>query len=295
MEVIGLARHSDQKNLARLQPIMDGEEGEYFPNFKMIYGDLNDGNLTEALEGVDIVFNFAAKTFVDHSVRDPKPFIESNIIGTYNLLEAVRKNPVSLFVQISTDEVYGACQGEAHKEDSPLNPTNPYSSTKAAADVMCQGYSETFGIPMLITRTENNYGPYQHPQKVIPVFVKKALADQKLPMYGDGKQRRMWLRVEDHCDAIWHLVSRGETGIYHIAGGDEMENIELAKLILDTLGKPHSLIEHIDDSKIRPNHDSAYALNTDKLRATGWSPKFDSRGGIVDTVSWFAQNKWWLI
>ena len=293
IEVIGVTRCTDMKNLKRLEPILGAEENQ--AKFKLVVMDINDTNFAEILEGADVLINFAAKTFVDHSIRDPKPFMESNIMGTYNLLEAVRKYPVSLFCQVSTDEVYGACTGEAHKEDSPLNPTNPYASTKAAADMLCLAYEKTFGIPMLITRTENNYGPYQHPQKLIPAFVKKALNDQKLPVYGDGKQSRMWLRVEDHVEAIWHLIKRGETGIFHVAGGQELENIELTKILLKTLGKPESLINFIDDSKIRPNHDRRYALNADKLRATGWEPKFDMTMGIQETVSWFAQNKWWLI
>lgn len=293
IEVIGITRNTDQKNLHRLENIIG--DPAYMPNFKMVTMDLNDTNLPEVLEGADVLINFAAKTFVDHSIRDPKPFMESNIMGTYNLLEAVRKYPVSLFCQVSTDEVYGACTGEPHTEESMMNPTNPYASTKAAADMLCLAYGRTFGIPMLITRTENNYGPFQHPQKLIPAFVKRALADQPLPVYGDGKQQRMWLRVEDHVDAIWHLLTRGETGIFHVAGGQELQNIELTKILLSQLGKPESLINYIDDSKIRPNHDRRYALNCDKLKATGWKPKFDMEAGIRETVSWFQQNQWWLI
>jgi len=295
LQVIGVARNSDQKNLRRLEYLIS--EAGSFPHFKLVYCDINDPNFTELLEGVDVLINFSAKTFVDYSVRDPKPFIQSNIDGTYNLLEAVRKNPVKLFVQISTDEVYGPCalDQNGHTEESPLNPTNPYSSTKACADMLCLGYAQTYKIPLLITRTENNYGNFQHPQKVLPAWVKKALANEPLPVYGDGKQKRMWLRVEDHVSAIRFLINQKARGIYHIAGGQELENIELARIILRTLGKPEDMIQYIDDSIIRPNHDRRYALNTDKIQALGWKPKWDLQGGIESAVKWYKENQWWLI
>ena len=294
-QVVGLSRNTDQKNLKRLGYLLT--EPESFPHFKLVFADINDANLTELLEGVDVVVNFCAKTFVDYSVRDPKPFIQSNIDGVFNLLEAVRKNPVKLFVQISTDEVYGPCYaGEPpHTENSPMNPTNPYSATKACADMLCMGYAQTYKIPMLITRTENNYGEFQHPQKVLPTWVLKAIKNEPLPVYGDGKQRRMWLRVEDNVDALLHLINRFETGIFNVAGGQELENIELARVILKRLGKGEELINFIDDSKIRPNHDRRYALDTTKLSATGWQPKWDLVGGIENAVDWYVANQWWFI
>lgn len=251
------------------------------------------------LEGIDVVVNFAAKTFVDHSIKDPLPFIQSNIIGTYNLLEQARKYKPSLFVQISTDEVYGSIAEGAYKEDARLNPTNPYAATKAAADMLVVSYGNTYGLPYIITRTENNYGHYQHPQKVFPTFVKKALAGEKLPVYGDGKHRRMWLRVEDHCAAIWHLIRKAEGGmlkaeVYHVAGEQELENLELAKRILKILGKPEDQIEFIPDHDIRPGHDRRYALDVTKLKATGWKPKWTLDEGIEDAVKWYAENSWWL-
>lgn len=296
LQVVGVSRNSDQKNLKRLQAMVENPES--FSNFKLVFQDLNDANFNELLEDVDVVVNFAAKTFVDYSVRDVKPFFDSNVQGTYNLLEAVRKNPsVKLFVQISTDEVYGALPegADGWKEDAPLNPTNPYSATKAASDMLCVGYMHTYKLPILITRTENNYGFFQHPQKVIPTWVKRALANQPLQIYGDGKQKRMWLRVEDHVDALIHLIQRKVTGIVHIAGGQELENIDLAKAILGSLEKPESLIEYVDDSKIRPNHDRRYGLNTDRLKSLGWTPKWDMMAGISNAVCWYSQNQWWMI
>lgn len=301
VQIVGVSRNTDQKNLNRLRSQN---------NVKLVFQDLNDPNICELLEDVDVVVNFAAKTFVDYSVRDPKPFMDSNVLGTYNLLEAWRKNQhVKLFVQVSTDEVYGplpdpdnnlmTCEALAARngwsEGDPLNPTNPYSATKAAADLLCMGYAKTYCMPLLITRTENNYGYFQHPQKVIPNWTRRALAGEKLPVYGDGKHKRMWLRVEDHAEAIRFLIEKQARGIYHIAGGQELENIELAKVVLDTLGKDSDAIEFIDDSKIRPNHDRRYGLDTTKIRELGWSPRFEMRRGIRDAVQWYANNQWWMI
>lgn len=292
--IVGFGRNTNQRNKHRLTGI--GEMG----NVSIVYGDMErEQDLSEILEGIDVIFNFSAKTFVDHSVRDPEPFVRSNIIGTYNLLEAIRRQKATdgkdrLLCQISTDEVYGGILEGEYKENAMMNPTNPYASSKACGDMMCVAYNNTYKIPLLITRTENNYGHYQHPQKVMPAFVKKALHNEKLPVYGDGKQKRMWLRAEDHCSALWLLVDKDARGIYHIAGGQELENIELAKIILKTLNKPETLIEYIDDSKIRPFHDRRYALNTDKLKSLGWSPSWNMEDGIKDAVKWFRDNSYWL-
>ena len=289
----GFSRLSNERGLSRLRLQMD------HPKFEICYGDLTD-DISGLMEGVGVVVNFAAKTFVDHSIKDPAPFVNSNILGTYNLLEQARKYNPRLFIQISTDEVYGSIMEGAYKEDARLNPTNPYSSTKAAADMMVVSYGNTYGMPYIITRTENNYGSYQHPQKALPVFVKKALAGEPIPVYGDGKHRRMWLRVEDHCSAIWHLINTAVSGepyaggIYHIAGEQELENVELAKMILRILGKPEDQIEFIDDYNIRPGHDRRYALDVSKLKSTGWQPKYDLNSGIEEVVNWYKDNKWWL-
>lgn len=293
-EVVGFARNSDQKSFVRIKHLMNNE------NFHLVLGDLTDGNAVSGLvENIDVVVNFAAKTFVDHSIRDPKPFINSNLLGTYNLLEQARMYKTKLFFQVSTDEVYGAILEGSYKEDARLNPTNPYSATKAAADVLAISYYNTYKLPVIISRTENNYGPRQHPQKAIPVFVKKALAGESLPIYGDGKHRRMWLHVQDHCEAIMHLINRYmETGdgageIYHVAGEQELENIELAKKIFEIL-EVEGKMEFIDDWDIRPGHDRRYALDTSKLRDTGWTARYSLDEGLTETVIWYKNNPWWF-
>ncbi len=296
VDIRGFGRFSSLKAEDRF----DGE----IAHTEFIYGDLG-GDISGLLEGVDVVVNFAAKTFVDHSIKDPSGFIQSNVIGTYNLLEQARKYPIKLFFQISTDEVYGSILEGAYKEDAPLNPTNPYAATKAAADMLVVSYGNTYKLPYIITRTENNYGSYQHPQKVFPAFVKKALQGEPLPVYGDGKNKRMWLRVEDHCSAIWHLINNylGETktgtvpvtnGIYHVAGEQELENIELAQRILKILGKPEDQIKYIDDYYIRPGHDRRYALDVAKLKVTGWNASYSLDAGIEEVVNWYKNNSWWL-
>ncbi|OGZ43234.1 MAG: hypothetical protein A3J55_02460 [Candidatus Ryanbacteria bacterium RIFCSPHIGHO2_02_FULL_45_17b] len=288
-DVVGFARQSDTRNIRRI------EDYKASPRFRLVYGDLI-GDISGLLEGADAVVNFAARTFVDHSILDPEPFISSNIVGTYKLLEQARKYKPKLYVQVSTDEVYGAILEGAYKEDARLNPTNPYSSTKAAADMLCVSYWNTYKLPIIITRTENNYGPWQHPQKAIPVFVKKALSDEALPVYGDGKHRRMWLHVEDHCGAILHLLQHGNAGeIYHVAGEEELENIELAGRILDILGKPQSLISFVPDHDVRPGHDRRYALDVTKLRATGWRPSHTLREGLEETVMWYKNHPEWRL
>jgi len=289
--IVGIARNTNQKHLARIQPILGN------PRFRLYYADFAKDDLSEAFEDVDYVFHFGAKTFVNHSIRAPEPFIESNVVGTYRMLEEARKcKSLKLYFQISTDEVYGSILEGSYREDASLNPTNPYSATKAAGDMLVISYFNTYKLPVIITRTENNYGPYQHPQKVIPTFVRKALANEPLPVYGDGKHRRMWLHVEDHVRAILHLMQHGKVGeIYHIAGEQELENLELAKMVLRNLGKSEDLITFVADFNIRPGHDRRYALNVEKLRATGWKPEFSLEDGLGWTILWYKQNEWWFL
>lgn len=290
--IVGIARNTNQKHLMRIQAILGKRR------FRLYYADFAKDNLSEAFEDIEYVIHFGAKTFVDHSIRDPSPFIKSNVVGTYKILEAERVNAKNLKMhfQISTDEVYGSILSGSYKEDAPLNPTNPYSATKAAADMLALSYFNTYNLPIIITRTENNYGPFQHPQKVLPVFTRKALADEPLPVYGDGKHSRMWLHVEDHCRAILHLIEKGQAGeIYHIAGEQELQNLELAKTILRLLGKPEDLITFVQDYNIRPGHDRRYALNVEKLRATGWTPKYDLDKGLKETVDWYKTHPAWFL
>ena len=291
VSIVGIARNTNQKHLARIKEIIEHSR------FRLHYADFAKDDLSEVFEDIDYVIHFGAKTFVDHSIRKPDPFIQSNVVGTFKILEECRQSKrLKMHFQISTDEVYGAILKGSYKEDAPLNPTNPYSATKAAGDMLAISYYNTYKLPVIITRTENNYGPYQHPQKVMPVFVRKALDNEPLPVYGDGKHRRMWLHVEDHCQAVLHLMEHGETGeIYHIAGEQELENLELAKRILRILGKPEDLIKFIPDFDIRPGHDRRYALNVEKLRATGWTPKYSLDEGLKQAVEWYKNNQWWYL
>lgn len=285
-EIVGFGRDTNPKHRKRVEGLP----------IRLVHGDLNNPNdVSGILEDIDVVIHAAAKTFVDHSILDPLPFIQSNIIGTYNLLEQARKYKPKLFINVSTDEVYGAILEGAYKEDARLNPTNPYSSTKAAADMLALAYFNTYKLPVIITRTENNYGPYQHPQKVMPKFIAKALRGEKLPVYGDGKHVRMWLHVSDHCSALKFLAEKGKAGeIYHIAGEQELENVELARRILRLLNKPEDQIEFIDDFNIRPGHDRRYALDTSKLRSLGWHPEVSLEKGLKQTVEWYRNNQWWF-
>lgn len=291
VSVVGVARNTSQKNLARIEDVIDN------PRFRLYYADFARDDLSEVFEDVDYVFHFGAKTFVDHSIRKPNPFIQSNVVGTFKILEEARRSKrLKMHFQVSTDEVYGSILSGAYKEDAPLNPTNPYAATKAAADMLALSYYNTYKLPVIITRTENNYGPFQHPQKAIPTFVRKALANEPLPVYGDGKHSRMWLHVEDHCTALLHLMEHGRAGeIYHVAGHQELQNLELARRVLQILGKPEDLITFIPDFDIRPGHDRRYALNIDKLAATGWKPKYSLDESLRQTVNWYKHNTWWFL
>lgn len=207
----------------------------------------------------------------------------------------VTNKTLKRYIQVSTDEVYGSILEGAYKEDARLNPTNPYSATKATADMLCISYFNTYSLPIIMTRTENNYGEYQHPNKAMPKFIKYALNNRKLPVYGDGQHKRMWLYVLDHCSAIHHLLTHGKIGeIYHVAGEQELTNNELAIRILRILGKDENMVEHIDDYNVRPGHDRRYALNTEKLKAIDWQPKYKLDETLETTVNWYKDNQWWL-
>jgi len=290
IEVIGLNRNSYVKNRARL------EEAWNKRRFNMYYADFAKDDITDAFKDVDVVVHFGAKTFVDYSIRDPTPFIQSNVVGTFKILEEVRKsNTVKKYIQISTDEVYGAILKGKYKEDSRPNPTNPYAATKMAGDSLVLSYHNSYGIDTIITRTENNYGEYQGTEKVFPVFIKKALMGEPLPVYGDGQHKRMWLYVEDHCSAIMHLLDNGKAGeIYHVAGEQELSNIDLAKKISRLVGRPEN-IKLVPDHNIRPGHDRRYALDCEKIKATGWQSKWDLDSGFAKTVKWYVDNQWWFM
>ncbi len=243
---------------------------------------------------IDIIVNFAAESHVDRSIIDPDSFIRTNINGTFNLLEMARRKNTRRFIQISTDEVYGSLGSTgAFHEDTPLSPNSPYSASKTSADLLATAYFKTFGMPVIITRCSNNYGPYQFPEKLIPLIITNALADKELPVYGDGLNVRDWIHVKDHCAAIDLVMHKGETGnIYNIGASNEKANIEIVKLVLAILGKPESLIRYVTD---RPGHDRRYAIDSGKITGQlGYKPSVDFAEGMRETVEWYVDNReWW--
>jgi len=264
------------------------------PNYKFIKENIkNHQTVNEISRDVDVIINFAAETHVDRSIADPKPFIETNILGTYSLLEAARKND-KLFIHISTDEVYGDAENkDSFTENDILNPRNPYSATKAGADLLVAAYHKTHGLKCITTRCTNNFGPCQHPEKLIPKTIIRAQKNLTVPLYGDGMQIRSWIFVLDHVEAIESLISKGKPGqIYNITAWNEITNKTIVENILNLLGKPTNLIEYVID---RPGHDRRYSIDASKIQnQTGWKPKFEFEQALKETVEWYAKNqKWW--
>jgi dTDP-glucose 4,6-dehydratase len=258
-----------------------------------VHGDIIDAPVSGPLvERSSIVVHFAAETHVDRSIMAAGDFIRTDVEGTFVLLEAARRaTGLTRFVQISTDEVYGSVATGASTETDELRPRNPYSASKAGADRLAYSYWATYDLPVIITRASNNYGPYQFPEKVIPLFVTNAIDDIPVPLYGDGRNVRDWLHVLDHCRAIDLLIARGSNGeVYNIGGGNDVMNVELTHRILETLGKPRSLIKPVAD---RLGHDRRYCLDTAKLRSQGWSPRVPFDQGLRETVDWYRANEWW--
>ncbi|HEX6460844.1 MAG TPA: dTDP-glucose 4,6-dehydratase [Thermoleophilaceae bacterium] len=258
----------------------------------LIEGGIEDPRtVREAMEGCDAVVNFAAESHVDRSIADQDVFARTHVIGTSVLLDAVRELGVSRYVQVSTDEVYGSIEEGSFTETSPLNPSSPYSATKAAGDLLVSAHVHTYGIEALICRGSNNYGPRQYPEKLIPLCVLNALAGDHLPVYGDGRQVRNWLFAEDFSRAIDTVLQKGTPGqAYNVGGPDEEENIEVVRRILELTGRDESLIEHVTD---RPGHDRRYSLSSDKVRALGWEPQVRFADGLPRTVDWYRDNEWW--
>ncbi|WP_110931176.1 dTDP-glucose 4,6-dehydratase [Paenibacillus bouchesdurhonensis] len=266
------------------------------PNHSFIKADITDAKTMDELvsQGVDVIVNFAAESHVDRSILEPDVFVKTNVLGTQVLLDAARKYEITKFVQVSTDEVYGTL-GETgfFTETTPLEPNSPYSSSKAGGDLLVRAYHETFGLPVNITRCSNNYGPYQFPEKLIPLMISKALADESLPIYGDGLNVRDWLYVEDHCSAIDLVIHKGQNGeVYNVGGHNERTNIQIVKTILEQLGKPESLMTFVKD---RPGHDRRYGIDPTKIMSElGWKPRHNFETGIKETIAWYLQNKeWW--
>ncbi len=263
------------------------------PRHHFVRGDIADADLVRPLvAAADLVVHFAAETHVDRSIRGASDFIRTDVFGTFVLLEAARDAPhLSRFVQISTDEVYGSVPEGASRETDELRPRNPYAASKAGADRLAYSYFATYGVPVLITRASNNYGPYQFPEKVIPLFVTNAIDLLPLPLYGDGRNVRDWLHVRDHCLALDLVIEQGTPGeVYNIGGGNEIANIDLTARILAILGRPDSLISRVPD---RPGHDRRYCLDTAKLRALGWRPQVDFADGLAQAAEWYRANEWW--
>ena len=276
-------------NLENLKDIEDKD------NYTFVKGDIRDKAIVDELvEKSDYVINFAAESHVDRSIADPEIFIKSNVLGTQVLLNAAKEHGVEKYIQISTDEVYGTLGKTGYfTEDTPLQPNSPYSASKAGGDLIERAYHETFGLPVNITRCSNNYGPYQFPEKLIPLMISNALEDKKLPVYGDGKNVRDWLHVHDHCSAIDLVLHEAKPGeVYNIGGNNEKQNIEIVKLILGELGKDESLIEFVTD---RLGHDRRYAIDSTKIQEElSWKPEYTFEVGIRKTIQWYLDNQDWM-
>lgn len=265
------------------------------PNYKFVHGNICDGDLVrEIIKNVDLVVNFAAESHVDNSIKHPEIFIETNVQGTLNLLQASKEFGIEKYLQVSTDEVYGTLGKTGYfTETTPLAPNSPYSASKAGADMLVRAYHETYGLPTLNTRCSNNYGPYQYPEKLIPFFISKLLRGEKVPVYGDGLNVRDWLYVYDHCSAIDTVLHKGKIGeVYNIGGHNEKTNIEITRLIIDAMGKDETSIEYVKD---RLGHDRRYAISNDKITTElGWKPSVTFEQGIKLTIDWYLNNQEWM-
>ena len=262
-------------------------------NYRFVKGDIADPEAARAaMDGCTHVVNFAAETHVDRSLLGDASFIETDVRGVFVLLEEARRRGIRKFIQISTDEVYGSIAEGSFTEESALHPRNPYAASKAGGDRLAYSYWASYGVPVVITRASNNYGPYQHPEKLIPLFVTNAIDGEPLPLYGDGKNVRDWLYVEDHAAAIDFLLEAGEPGeTYNVAGGNEAENLEITKTVLARLGRPESLIRFVND---RPGHDRRYSLDAGKLAALGFHPSTPFDRGLAETIVWYRDHEdWW--
>ena len=288
-EVVNLDALRYSGNLENLQSV------EGHPRYTFVHGDICDAGTTERVMReyrIEAVVNFAAETHVDRSILEPGGFVRTDVLGTMVLLEAARAHGIRRFLQVSTDEVYGEVPTGRSSESERLAPRSPYAASKAGADLLALSSFTTYGLPVLITRGCNTFGPNQYPEKFIPLFVTNALEDQPLPLYGDGLQQREWLYVEDHCEAIDLVLQKGAPGgIYNIGTGHEQRNKEMAEAILGLVGKPLSLIRHVTD---RPGHDRRYALNCEKLTKLGWRPRHSLEDALAATVAWYRENpEWW--
>jgi dTDP-glucose 4,6-dehydratase len=287
-KIINLDALTTGSNLKNLQEL------ENNPNYKFIKDDIrNESKIDSLVKEIDVVINFAAESHVDRSIANPKPFIETNILGTFSILEAIRKYDKQ-FIHISTDEIYGDAQRKpSFNEDSQIKPSNPYAATKASADLLVASYHRTYGINCITTRCTNNFGPCQFPEKLIPKTIIRSIKNLKVPLYGDGQQIRSWIYVYDHVQAIESLMSKGKSGhVYNITAYEEITNKTIVEKILDILGKSHDMIEYVGD---RPGHDKRYSIDCSRIEnEVGWKPDHKLDNALHDTINWYLQNKsWW--
>jgi dTDP-glucose 4,6-dehydratase len=273
-------------NLANLRDVEDE------PRYRFVKGDICDSALLdEVLPGHDAILNFAAESHVDRSIDWAAEFVRTNVMGTNTLLDAARRHGTPRYLQVSTDETYGSIDVGSFQEGDPLGPASPYSASKAGGDLLVRAYHKTYGLPVVITRGSNTFGPYQYPEKVIPLFVTNLLEDKPVPLYGDGLNVRDWIYVEDVCTGIHTVLDRGAIGeIYNIAAGNERTNLDLTRALCDLLGKPHSLITPVAD---RLGHDRRYSVDTARLQSLGWEPRWSFDEALQATVEWFRSNRWW--
>lgn len=286
VEIVNLDKLTYAGRLENLQDIADNK------NYTFIKGDVcNASDVKKAMQHANLVVHFAAESHVDRSIEDPLSFLKTDTIGTAVLLEEARKQNIEKVVYISTDEVYGSVEEGFAKEDWQLKPSSPYSASKAAADRLAYAYYYTYGLPVVIHRGSNNFGPYQYPEKIIPLFITNLLRGKKVPLYGTGLNKRDWLFVEDNCASIELLLEKGEKGeAYNVASHNELTNIELTKMILKELGLGEEMIEYVKD---RPGHDKRYAMNTEKIEKLGWKPKWKFEDALRHTINWYKENEWW--
>lgn len=288
-EITNLDKLTYAGNLENLKDIQDQ------PGYHFVKGDIANRKLVDKLlsQGVDVIVNFAAESHVDRSILDASPFIETNVKGTQVLLEGAKNHGIQRFIQVSTDEVYGSIDRGCFTEESPLSPNSPYSASKTAADLLCRAYFKTHHLPAIVTRCTNNFGPYQFPEKLIPLAITNALEDKPIPVYGDGLNVRDWIFVADHCRALDAVIQKGQPGeIYNIGGGNEKTNLELIRKLLELLDKPQSLIQFVTD---RPAHDRRYALDCARIATElGWKPAYSFEKALSATVDWYLKNEsWW--
>lgn len=286
VEIVNLDKLTYAGRLENLQDIADNK------NYTFIKGDVcNASDVKKAMQDVQAVVHFAAESHVDRSIEDPLSFLKTDTIGTAMLLEEARKHDIEKFIYISTDEVYGSVDEGYATEEWPLKPSSPYSASKAGADRLAFAYYVTYGVPTVIHRGSNNFGPYQYPEKIIPLFITNLLRGKKVPLYGTGLNKRDWLFVEDNCASIELLLEKGKAGeAYNVAAHNELTNLELTKMILKELNMGEEMIEFVKD---RPGHDKRYAMSTEKIEALGWEPKWRFEDALRYTINWYKENEWW--